>query len=89
MNESSVPASLPNRLVRVVWDAGYGWPTCTHRRRTARNFASDKNAARQVVAIRAWPSHHVLVGVWETTALAWRKVDVDTLPYDELEVPDD
>lgn len=76
---------LPEQFVRVVWDAGYGWPYCERRRRTARNFTREKDAGRQLAAIERWPSHHVLVGVWRSSPVAWEPVDPDSLPRPEPE----
>lgn len=74
--------SLPTILYRVEWEAGYGWPLCTHRERTHRNYQTARAAGEQVASIRAWPDHHILVGVWMTNT-AWTEFDPDVLPQPE------
>lgn len=80
---------LPNRLIRVEWQAAYGWPEPERRYTTARNFASVTAAGRQLAAIERLPSHCRLLGVWET-ACDWHVMDDALIErvYDE-EVEDE
>lgn len=70
---------LPERLYRVVFDQGYGYPVPYKRERTQRTYATAEQAARQVAIIAEWPQHHRLVGVY-TTPCEWESVDLDELP---------
>lgn len=70
---------LPERLWRVVFDQGFGYPVPYKRERTQRTYSSAEAAARQVAILAEWPRHHRLVGVY-TTATAWEEVDPATLP---------
>lgn len=76
--------SLPSKLIRVEWSAAVGFPFPDKRHITARNFASEKNAGRQLAIIEALPSHLTLLSVHETHC-EWQPVDPDTLPRPDQE----
>lgn len=70
------PLPPPATFWRVEWDEGYGWPDCTHRERTARNFTTVAAAVRQILTLRQWPDHHRLVSVW-TGRAEWTRLTDD------------
>jgi len=78
---------LPNQLFRVVWEEGRGFPECIGHRVTARNFVTADGAGRQLAAIERWPSHHRLIGVWQSSRIEWQPLDADTITRPQ-EVPD-
>lgn len=77
------PVELPRHLYRVAWEAGFGWPDVTHRLRKYRNYANAASVARQLAAIYAFPEHHKLVGVYESSPITWTPVDPATFPLPE------
>lgn len=56
----------PDRMFRVEFMEGFGFPKCTRRERTKRNFETAEDCARFVATLRALPSHHEVLGVYET-----------------------
>lgn len=66
----------PIQLVRVVADIGFGWPERTRVERKRRTFTSRADAARWIANVRALPSHHTLVAVYETDT-AWQPISLD------------
>lgn len=82
---------LPNQFYRVVWEEGRGFPECIGHRITARNFVTADGAGRQLAAIERWPTHHRLIGVWQSSAIEWTELDPDTIPRPQAlpEEPDE
>jgi hypothetical protein len=72
----TAPAPPPATFWRVEWDQGFGWPECTRRERTSRNFTSLDAAVRQILTLLHQPDHHRLVGVWQGRA-EWRPISTD------------
>jgi hypothetical protein len=68
----------PDRLYRVEWDEGFGWPDCERRERTSRNFSTLESAARQLRAISALPTHHRLVGTY-FGRVEWEELPIETI----------
>jgi len=59
--------TLPRMLYRVEWLEGFGWPECTRKERTHRTYTNPDDARSMVATIRALPSHHELIGIWQTS----------------------
>lgn len=84
-SEADTPAGYdsrvkrPTRMFRVEFMQGFGYPDCVHRSETKRNFEDAGDAARLVADIQAMPSHHVLLGVYETRVM-WEGVPPGVLP---------
>lgn len=70
---------LPDRMWRVVFMEGSGWPHCDKRRLKQRTYKSPSDARRMIDTIWSLPSHHLLIGVW-TARAQWQPVLVDELP---------
>lgn len=83
------PVDLPRRLYRVAWEAGFGYPEVTYRLRKYRNYASAASVGRQLAAIAAFPDHHKLIGVYESSPITWTPVDPATFPLPEETDDDD
>jgi hypothetical protein len=78
---------LPRQFYRVVWAQGFGWPECERREQTARNFRSITGVGQQLAIIERLPSHHELIGVWQST-LDWQRLDPDSIPRPIVEEDD-
>jgi hypothetical protein len=80
-----VCVARPKVLYRVEWDAARRFDTPNDRRRVERNYTTPEAAAKQVRAVRSWPTHMALVAVCRTAGygkagLRWEEIDPATLP---------
>jgi hypothetical protein len=63
---------MRERLYRVEWDHGLGWPTKRESFRRVRVSRDEETVKRIVAEIEAVPSHHRLVGRWHGT-IEWEE----------------